>query len=201
MAGNSPTLAVSKRLTTIYGIRPRLFRAKGLLNPERTAILRRRGCDMRLCAFAGPLMMGAVRHTLPSGGYGDDLHEATLRGKTEAVLYARTMKHVTYAEKSLLIGDEAADLVLEYASELANAGASDTVTLNALGADGDEVVATLLLGAGAPLMAETSNTRLTPLDNTDAVGYMREKLNQLASPPEAQPAQVPQLGNNDEDYI
>jgi hypothetical protein len=111
------------------------------------------------------------------------------------------MKHVTYAERSLLIGDDAADLVLEYASALANEGASDTVRLNALGADGDEVVATLLLGQGVPLMAETSSTSLTALDNTEAVEYMREKLIQLADPPNAQPTDAPELRHTDEDYF
>jgi hypothetical protein len=111
------------------------------------------------------------------------------------------MKHVTYAEKSLLVGDDAADLMMKYASELANGGMSDTVSLNALGADGDEVVATLLLGQGAPLMAETSTTSLAALDNTEAVQYMREKLMQLADPHHAQPAQAPELRHTDEDYL
>jgi hypothetical protein len=111
------------------------------------------------------------------------------------------MKHVTYAEKSLLIGDDAADLVMEYASALANGGVSDIVRLNALGADGDEVVATLLLGQGAPLMAETSSTSLLALENTEAMEYMREKLKQLADPPDAQPAQAPELRHTDEDYL
>jgi hypothetical protein len=111
------------------------------------------------------------------------------------------MKHVTYGEKSLLIGDDAADLVMEYASALANEGASDIVRLNAFGADGDEVVATLLLGQGAPLMAETSTTSLTGLDNTEAVEYMRDKLEQLADPHNAQPTQAPELRHTDEDYL
>lgn len=34
-------------------------------------------------------------------------------------MYGRAMKHLTYAEKSLLVGDEMADVLLEYAARLA----------------------------------------------------------------------------------
>jgi hypothetical protein len=82
------------------------------------------------------------------------------------------MKHITFADKSLLIGDEAADLMLEYAAKLAGSSNADTVKLNAISSDGDEVVATFLLDAGAPLMAETTTSTLPEPDNTDAVAYM-----------------------------
>jgi hypothetical protein len=97
------------------------------------------------------------------------------------------MKHLTYSEKSLLVSDEAADLVLEYASALSNRGASDTVNITAYGADGDEVVATLLLGQGAPLMAESVTTGMSEPDNSDTVEYIRAALAGFASPPQAQP--------------
>jgi hypothetical protein len=97
------------------------------------------------------------------------------------------MKHLTYSEKSLLVSDEAADLVLEYASALSNRGASDTVNLRAFGSDGDEVTATLLLGQGAPLMAESVSTSMADPGNDEAIEYMRGKLQDLDFPPHAQP--------------
>ena len=97
------------------------------------------------------------------------------------------MKHITYAEKSLLVGDEVADLVLRYGAVLASNGQADTVTLHAVGADGDEVDATLLLDAGSNLMAETSNTSLAEPDNADAVMYIRQKIMYLTSPRTALP--------------
>lgn len=89
------------------------------------------------------------------------------------------MKHLTYANKSLLVGDETADLLLEYAAALATGHAGDTVTVNAISSDGDDVEATLLLGQGSPVMAETSTTTVPEPDNTDANQYLRGELTGL----------------------
>ena len=101
------------------------------------------------------------------------------------------MKHLTYADKSLLMGDEAADILIEYAAALARRGDADSVYVNAVGEDGDEVVATLLLDAGAPIMAETSHTSLPEPDNSQIIGYIRERLGRFRSPPAALPADEP----------
>jgi len=89
------------------------------------------------------------------------------------------MKHLTYADKSLLIGDETAELLLEYAAALATGHAADTVTVNAIGSDGDNVDATPLPGQGAPVMAETSTTNVPEPDNADANRYLRGELTGL----------------------
>jgi hypothetical protein len=70
------------------------------------------------------------------------------------------MKHVTFADKNFLMGDSAADAVLEYASMLGQARSADTIEINAIGADGDEVRATMFLSAGVPLVAETTTSTL-----------------------------------------
>lgn len=95
------------------------------------------------------------------------------------------MKHITYSDKSLLLGDTTADLLLEYAAALGTDNTADTVTVNAMSSDGDDVEATFLLGEGAPLMAETSTTKVPEPDNGEADTYMREKINALTHPPEA----------------
>ena len=92
------------------------------------------------------------------------------------------MKHITYAEKSLLLGDEAADTLIEYAAVLASHGRGDGITLRALSSDGDEVDATFLLTAGAPLMAETATTRLPAPDNAEAVALMRSRIDRWERP-------------------
>jgi len=89
------------------------------------------------------------------------------------------MKHVTYSDKSLLVGDEAADLLMRYAALLANSNGADTVNIHAIGADGADVVATFLLDAGAPLMAETSTASVKEPDNKEAEDYMRRRMDQL----------------------
>ena len=111
------------------------------------------------------------------------------------------MKHLTYSEKSLLVSDQTADLVLEYASALSNQGASDTVNLTAFGSDGDEVTATLLLGQGAPLMAESVTTSMADPNNDEAIEYMQRKLQELASPAPAQPDPEHESHNAGDDYL
>lgn len=66
------------------------------------------------------------------------------------------MKHVMYANKSLLMGDEAADLLAEYAAALAEYGHADNVVLRAVGADGTEVDATFVLNSSS--MSRTCET-------------------------------------------
>ncbi|MCU1542257.1 MAG: hypothetical protein JWM50_122 [Microbacteriaceae bacterium] len=97
------------------------------------------------------------------------------------------MMHLTYAEKSLLVGDEVAALVIEYAAALARTGGADTVKIVAYGADSDKVTALLLLDSGTPLMGESTHTDMPEPDNAEAIAYVREGLARLASPPAAQP--------------
>lgn len=108
------------------------------------------------------------------------------------------MKHLTFAGKSLLIGDDVADLLLEYTALLAKKGDADTVDISAYGADGDAVQATLMLAEGAPLMAETTHTDLPEPDNDDTVMYLREQIMRRSSPPTVQPADATMPANYEE---
>jgi hypothetical protein len=98
------------------------------------------------------------------------------------------MKHLTYADKSLLVGDDAADLLVEYAALLAKNASADTVTLTGFGADGQEVQGTYLLDQGTVLMAETTHTSIKEPDNADAVMHMREEMIRLSSPEPVKPS-------------
>jgi hypothetical protein len=93
------------------------------------------------------------------------------------------MMHLTYGEKSLVLGDDVAEQVVEYAAALARAHTADTLRLNAYGADGSNVQAVLLLDEGAPLMIETTNSDLLEPDNNVAAAYMRDRLAVLDAPP------------------
>ena len=86
------------------------------------------------------------------------------------------MKHVTMAEKSLLVGTEVADLLTQYAALLAQLRGGDAVTLRAYGIDGEEVEATFVLNSGVVLMAESTRSPLPEPDNSAAVAYLRERL-------------------------
>jgi hypothetical protein len=105
------------------------------------------------------------------------------------------MKHVTYADKSLLVGDEAADTITEYSALLAKHGSADTVTLSAFGADGDDVEATFVLDQGTVLMAESTHSSIPEPDNAEAVREMREKMMRLSSPAPVTPDDETMPGN------
>lgn len=96
------------------------------------------------------------------------------------------MKHITFADNDLLVGNDAADVLLEYAATLAEKDSADVVTLRAISSDGDEVEAALLLDQGAPLMAETSRNALPEPDNGEVVQYMRERIELIRYPPSIQ---------------
>ncbi len=97
------------------------------------------------------------------------------------------MKHLTYADKSVLVGDEAADAIIQFSALLAEKGHADAVTLNAIGSDGDAVVASFVLGSGTNLMAETTTSSLPEPDNSEGVVYMKDKIDLLTSPPQIRP--------------
>jgi chemotaxis response regulator CheB len=98
------------------------------------------------------------------------------------------MKHITFADKSLLLGDEAADALVEYAALIAKTENADSVTLTGFGADGQEVEATYVLDRGTVLMAESSHTSMNEPENGDAVMQMREKIMRLSSPEPVRPS-------------
>jgi hypothetical protein len=80
------------------------------------------------------------------------------------------------AEKSLLIGDRVAALLVQYAVLIAKSGSADAVQLHALGIDGEQVVATLLLNGGTVLIAESTESSLPEPDNRALIDYLQSNL-------------------------
>jgi hypothetical protein len=101
------------------------------------------------------------------------------------------MKHVSYADKSLFMGDEAADTLLEYARLVADSGRADTVTLRSVSPDGNTVDASFLLDASTILMVETTNSEMQPPDNTDAVREMKDRIDAITRPVSADAQEPP----------
>lgn len=98
------------------------------------------------------------------------------------------MKNLTYADRSVLTGDEAADVLVRFSALLADTGHADSVTLNAIGAEGDAIVAKFVLGSGTNLMSATTTSRLPEPENREAVDYMNERMTLLATPAAAVPS-------------
>jgi hypothetical protein len=94
------------------------------------------------------------------------------------------MKHVTFGDKPLFVGDDAAEALTAYAATLADHQRADTVTLNAIGPDGHTVEATFVLDQGAALMSETADDNFVAPENGEALRYMKERTAALNDPAE-----------------
>lgn len=95
------------------------------------------------------------------------------------------MKHITYAEKSVVTGDDVADALVEYAKAVAQHHTADFVTISGIGSNGDEIEATFLLGPGTNMMIETAHTSMPEPDNHEVTEEIRRKTRHLVSPPDA----------------
>ena len=95
------------------------------------------------------------------------------------------MKHVTFGDKALFVGDEAADTLLEYARLLSDTSRADTVTLRCISPDGNTVEASFLLNANTILMIESTNSEVDPPENGEAIKEMRERIDAIARPLQA----------------
>jgi hypothetical protein len=91
------------------------------------------------------------------------------------------MKHVTIAEKSFLVGDDVADLLIRYAALLGKVNSADSVSVRSIGADGEVVEAMYLLNSGVVMMAEGTSSTLPEPDNRDAVTYMEDQIRRYES--------------------
>jgi hypothetical protein len=101
------------------------------------------------------------------------------------------MKLVTYSDKSVLVGDEAADSLVRFAALIADKGRADAVSLNVIAPDGEAIVTSFVLGSGIAVMAESTNSPLPEPDNDQTVATMNAKLEELASSPRALPTSEP----------
>lgn len=97
------------------------------------------------------------------------------------------MKRVTYAEMSLLLDDDAADWLIEYARALGTVDGTDTVSLRGLNRAGEHVQATFLLNASTQLVAESARGAETPPPNDEVVRYMQDRVAVIIAPPPALP--------------
>lgn len=86
------------------------------------------------------------------------------------------MKHLLVADKTLLVGDAAAELLLRYAALLAQVRSGDSVTVRATDADGNEVSAGILLNSGTSLVIESATTHLPEPDNAEVERYLRSRI-------------------------
>ncbi|WP_101846121.1 hypothetical protein [Zhihengliuella sp. ISTPL4] len=97
------------------------------------------------------------------------------------------MKHVTYGEKSLLMGDDAADALLEYSRVVADEGRADTVSFRSISPDGNIGLASFLLNPSTVLMVETTNSTLEAPDNAEEVAEVHRRIDAVLRPAPTEP--------------
>jgi len=101
------------------------------------------------------------------------------------------MKRVTYADKALLMGDDAAETLLEYARVLTQTAGVDSVTLRCLSTDGDAVDASFLIHGHATLLVESTHSDIAAPDNADAVAELRDRIQRVRQPASAVADDIP----------
>jgi len=86
------------------------------------------------------------------------------------------MKNIVYGESTWLIGDAAADALLDYAVLMAQTGSADNVEAVVLGPDGNRETASLVLGPATMITAQTTRSELDEPDNSALMEYLRVRL-------------------------
>src|ERR1700712_2921149 len=108
------------------------------------------------------------------------------------------MQHITFGDKSLLVGDEVADTLLDYAALLTREESGDTVKVAAISSDGDAVTASFLLGSGVSMMSETTHSNLPEPENAEIVEYMKEAMMRALVRPTVVPGDMDDLPGFDD---
>jgi hypothetical protein len=89
------------------------------------------------------------------------------------------MKELIFPGRAVLVGDAAADAVVDYSAVLTRMASADTIELRALDENGHGIEAYYLLGGAAAVMAQTVESALAEPDNDEAVRYMRAAIRRL----------------------
>lgn len=94
------------------------------------------------------------------------------------------MKHLLFGSKSVFVGDEAADVLVDYAAHVAQVKSGARVDLLGYSMEGARITTTFLLNGGTTLVAETTDLPIDELDNAGAITWMRERIQQFSGLPE-----------------
>ena len=89
------------------------------------------------------------------------------------------MKRINYGEVSYLVGDEVADLIVQYTARLSTGRQADAIDVNVLGPDGNLETSTFALGPGITMAAETTRSELKEPDNSAAIEHMEQAIQRM----------------------
>jgi hypothetical protein len=94
------------------------------------------------------------------------------------------MRHLLYGQKSIFLGDEATDALVDYAALVAQLRTGARVDLKAYTEQGHLVDVTFLLNGAVDLVAESTDLRMPEPDNAAAVAGIRARLDEFAMSPD-----------------
>jgi len=109
------------------------------------------------------------------------------------------MKQLSYDGGTWLLGDEAADALLDYAVSLGRRSGADSIEVSVLDGDGQPEQLTLLIGPATMMTAGTSRSRASEPDNRDAIAEMTRRLH-AAVPPGPVTSPQPIINDYIEDF-
>lgn len=98
------------------------------------------------------------------------------------------MMLINYGDTDWLIGDDAADLLLEYSVLMAKGGTADSVDVNVLTSTGERESVRLLIGPATMMTARPVASELPEPDNAATLATVRERIDAIESPPSVQPS-------------
>lgn len=110
------------------------------------------------------------------------------------------MKHILFADKTILVGDDAADALVAYGVALAAHRTADRVDYTGIGADGATVEVSFLLNSGAALVVETTPSEIPEPDNHDEVARVRARTEALTGAHPVQPGDQSITSDFDADH-
>jgi hypothetical protein len=94
-------------------------------------------------------------------------------------VFWNVMKELIFPGRAVLVGDAAADAVVDYSAVLTRMASADTIELRALDEKGRNVEVYYMLGSAAPVMAQTVESEQAEPDNAEAVRYMQAAIRRL----------------------
>lgn len=97
------------------------------------------------------------------------------------------MKLLTYAEAGWLVGDDAAQALIDYAVALGRSNSADAIEMSALDEQGRPEVVTFLIGPATMMTAESTVSAFDEPENGRSVATIRERLARL-QPPSPRPS-------------
>ena len=97
------------------------------------------------------------------------------------------MKLLNYGDTEWLVGDEAAELLMNYSVLMARVGTADSVNVTMLNNHGEPQNLNILIGPSTMMTSRETATDFPEPENARAVAEVRGKIAAIEEPPPVQP--------------